>query len=93
MRLFVAVIDNNWIAFHASRVWTVDFAKQSWAAEKVRTLYGTLTHYKATSAMLVTTASFSKLAHAMAADNKFRLPHRGFADLVVWREEYGTHRR
>lgn len=61
--------------------------------EMVRTLYGTLTHYKATSAMLVTTASFSKPARAMAAEHKFQLSLRGFADLVIWLEKYGTHCR
>jgi HJR/Mrr/RecB family endonuclease len=58
----------------------------------VRTLYGTLCDYQASSAMLVTTSSYSKDAYALQQKHKYELSLRDYTDAAVWIQRYGTHR-
>ena len=50
----------------------------------VRTLYGTLADYQATSAMLVTTSSYSPDARAMQEKHKYQLSLKDYTDVAVW---------
>ncbi len=56
----------------------------------VRTLYGTLADYQASSAMLVTTSSYSKDAKAMQEKHKYQLSLRDYADVASWIQKYGN---
>jgi restriction system protein len=58
----------------------------------VRTLYGTLCDYQASSAMLVTTSSYSKDAQALQKKHKYELSLRNYTDVVGWIQRYGTHK-
>lgn len=55
----------------------------------VRTLYGTLADYQASSAMLVTTSSYSKDAHAMQEKHKYQLSLKDYTDVASWIQKYG----
>lgn len=55
----------------------------------VRTLYGTLADYQASSAMLVTTSSYSKDARAMQEMHKYQLSLKDYADVASWIQKYG----
>jgi len=55
----------------------------------VRTLYGTLADYQASSAMLVTTSSYSKDARAMQEKHKYQLSLKDYADVASWIQKYG----
>lgn len=55
----------------------------------VRTLYGTLADYQATSAMLVTTSSYSRDARAMQDKHKYQLSLRDYTDVASWIQKYG----
>jgi hypothetical protein len=56
----------------------------------VRTLYGTLADYQASSAMLVTTSSYSKDARAMQEKHKYQLSLRDYTDVASWIQKYGN---
>jgi len=56
--------------------------------EMVRTLYGTLCHYQANSAMLVTTSSFAKDARDFQKQHEWQLDLREYGDVVKWIEAY-----
>lgn len=58
----------------------------------VRTLYGTLTHYQASSAMLVTTSSYSKDARAMQEEHKYQLSLKDYTDVAGWIQRYGSRK-
>lgn len=58
----------------------------------VRTLYGTLCDYQASSAMLVTTSSYSKDAQALQKKHKYELSLRDYTDVAGWIQRYGTHK-
>jgi hypothetical protein len=58
----------------------------------VRTLYGTLCDYQASSAMLVTTSSYSKDAHILQQRHKYELSLRDYTDVAGWIQRYGTHK-
>ena len=59
----------------------------------VRTLYGTLCDYRATSGMLVTTTSFSNEACAMQRKHQYQLSLRDYTDVTSWIRHYGTNRK
>jgi len=48
----------------------------------VRTLYGTLNDYEASSAMLVTRSSYSKDARAMQEKHKYQLSLKDYTDVA-----------
>jgi len=54
----------------------------------VRELFGTLTHFEASSAMMVTTSSFSRDAIEFRNDHEYRLSLRDFRDVSRWIEKY-----
>jgi restriction endonuclease Mrr len=56
----------------------------------VRTPFETLTDYQATSAMLVTTSSYSPNARAMQEKHKYQLSLKDYTDVAVWIQKYGT---
>jgi restriction system protein len=56
----------------------------------VRTLYGTLNDYEASSAMLVTTSSYSKDARAMQEKHKYQLTLKDYTDVASWIQKYGN---
>lgn len=56
--------------------------------ELVRQLYGTLTDADASSAMLVTTSSFSPDAKAFQQRHRYKLALRDYGDVVQWIEGY-----
>lgn len=56
----------------------------------VRTLQGTLTDSPATSAMLVTTSSYSRDARAMQERHKYKLSLRDYTDVATWIQKYGS---
>jgi restriction system protein len=56
----------------------------------VRTLYGTLADYQASSAMLVTTSSYSKDARDMEQKHKYQLSLRDYTDVATWIQKYGN---
>jgi restriction system protein len=58
----------------------------------VRTLYGTLRDYQASSAMLVTTSSYSKDARALQQKHKYELSLREYTDVAGWIQRYGAHK-
>jgi hypothetical protein len=58
----------------------------------VRALYGTLCDHGATSAMLVTTSSFTSGAREWQRRHSYRLCLREYADLVTWLQHYGERR-
>jgi restriction system protein len=57
----------------------------------VRTLLGTLADYQATSAMLATTSTYSRDAHAMQEKHKYKLSLKDFADVVEWIQKFGKN--
>jgi len=59
------------------------------SVELVRTLYGTLHDYQASSAMLVTTSTFSKDARALQQRHRFQLSLRDYTDVAEWIQKYG----
>lgn len=59
----------------------------------VRTLYGTLNDYEASSAMLVTTSAYSKDARAMQEKHKYQLSLKDYTDVVSWIQKYGNRGR
>lgn len=56
--------------------------------ELVRTLYGTLTDAEASSAMLVTTSSFSPDARSFQQRHQYRLALRDYGHIVGWIDGY-----
>lgn len=56
--------------------------------ELVRTLFGTLHHYQANSAMLVTTSKFSPDARAFRQQHEYQLNLRDYGDVVNWIQGY-----
>lgn len=56
--------------------------------ELVRTLFGTLHHYEANSAMLVTTSKFSPDARAFRQQHEYQLNLRDYSDVVNWIQSY-----
>lgn len=58
----------------------------------VRTLYGTLCDYRATSAMLVTTSSYSKNARALQQRHRYQLSLRDYTDVAGWIQRYGVNK-
>ena len=58
----------------------------------VRHLYGTLVDYKANSAMLVTTSSFTKDAHEFQRRREYQLGLRDYGDVVQWIQRYKTNK-
>lgn len=54
----------------------------------VRTLLGTLEDYKATSAMLATTSTYSPKAKAMQEKHQFRLSLKDYTDVVGWIQRF-----
>jgi restriction system protein len=54
----------------------------------VRSLYGTLCDYQASSAMMVTTSSFSADAQAFQQKHQYQLALRDYFDLVRWIQGY-----
>jgi restriction system protein len=58
----------------------------------VRTLYGTLCDYQASSAMLVTTSSYSNDAREMQEKHRYQLSLRDHTDVAAWVQRYGTNR-
>lgn len=57
--------------------------------ELVRNLYGTLCDSQASSAMLVTSSSFTKDAKAFQQRHEYQLSLRDFSDIVGWIQKYG----
>jgi restriction system protein len=60
--------------------------------ELVRQLYGTLADADASSAMLVTTSSFSPDAKAFQQRHQYKLALRDYGNIVQWIEEYNRNR-
>jgi restriction system protein len=58
----------------------------------VRALYGTLCDYQATSAMMVTTSSYSKDAQALQKRHEYQLSLRDYVDVAEWIQRYGTNK-
>lgn len=56
--------------------------------ELVRGLYGTLYDHQASSAMLVTTSSFSADAHEFQKKHQWQLALRDYADVIGWLHRY-----
>jgi hypothetical protein len=56
----------------------------------VRSLYGTLCDYQASSAMMVTTSSFSADAQAFQQKHQYQLALRDYVDLARWIQGYKT---
>lgn len=56
--------------------------------ELVRQLYGTLTDAEASSAMLVTTSSFSPDARTFQKRHEYRLALRDYGNIVDWMDGY-----
>lgn len=54
----------------------------------VRTLYGTLTHYQANQAMLVTTSSFTKDAHDFREEHNWQLDLKEYSHIVGWLQDH-----
>jgi len=54
----------------------------------VRTLYGTLCDHQATSAMLVTTSTFSSDARQFQKKHQYELELREYGDVVQWIQQY-----
>ncbi len=61
--------------------------------ELVRGLYGTLMDAEASSAMLVTTSSFSPDAQSFQRRNKYKLALRDYGNVVEWVQDYGSTKR
>lgn len=59
----------------------------------VRSLYGTLCDYQASSAMMVTTSSFSADAQAFQHKHQYQLALRDYVDLARWIQGYKTSGR
>jgi hypothetical protein len=57
----------------------------------VRTLYGTLCDFQASSGMLVTTSSYSKDAHALQQKHKYQLSLKDYTDVAGWIQRYSTN--
>jgi restriction system protein len=57
--------------------------------ELVRQLYGTLIDADASSAMLVTTSSFSSGARAFQQKHQYKLALRDYGNIVQWIQDYG----
>jgi restriction system protein len=60
--------------------------------ELVRTLYGTLCDYQASSAMMVTTSTFSKDARSLQKKHEFQLTLHDYTDVVGWIMKHGRKR-
>lgn len=58
----------------------------------VRSLDGTLCDFQASSAMLVTTSTFSKDAHAMREKHKYQLSLRDYTDVAGWIQKHGANK-
>ena len=58
----------------------------------VRTLLGTLEDYRATSAMLATTSTYSPKAKAMQEKHQFRLSLKVYTDVVGWIQKFRENR-
>jgi HJR/Mrr/RecB family endonuclease len=58
----------------------------------VRTLLGTLEDYRATSAMLATTSTYSPKAKAMQEKHQFRLSLKDYTDVVGWIQNFREKR-
>jgi restriction system protein len=58
----------------------------------VRTLIGTLCDHQATSAMMVTTSSYSKDAHALQQRHQYQLSLREYGDVADWIQRYGANK-
>jgi restriction system protein len=56
----------------------------------VRTLYGTLCDYQATSGMLVTTSTYSPDAQAFQKNHQYQLSLRDYTDVAGWIQQYGA---
>jgi len=54
----------------------------------IRQLYGTLNHYKANSAMMVTTSTYSPFARSFQEEHKYELNLREYSDVVKWIDGY-----
>jgi len=59
----------------------------------VRTLYGTLCDYQATSAMLVSTSTYSADARALQQKHRYQLSLRDYTDVAVWIQRYGSKKQ
>jgi hypothetical protein len=57
----------------------------------VRTLYGTLRDFQASSAMLVTTSSYSRDAGTLQQRHRYELSLRDYTDVAGWIQRYGSH--
>jgi restriction system protein len=62
---------------------------RSVGVELVRQLYGTLVDADASSAMLVTTSSFSPEARAFQKRHEYKLALRDYGNVVQWIQDYG----
>jgi restriction system protein len=51
-----------------------------------------LRDYQASSAMLVTTSSYSKDARALQQKHKYELSLREYTDVAGWIQRYGAHK-
>lgn len=60
--------------------------------ELVRTLYGTLCDYQASSAMMVTTSTYSKDARSLQKKHEFQLSLHDYTDVVGWIMKHGRKR-
>jgi restriction system protein len=60
--------------------------------ELVRGLYGTLHHHQASSAMLVTTSTYSKVARAFEQQHRYQLALNDYTDVAGWIQKYRTHK-
>jgi restriction system protein len=58
----------------------------------IRTLLGTLADYQASSAMLVTTSSYSKDARAMEKKHEWQLALHDYIDVASWIQKHGNRK-
>ncbi len=58
----------------------------------VRALYGTLCDYQATNALMVTTSSYSKDAHALQKKHQYELSLKDYVGVAEWIQRYGTNK-
>jgi restriction system protein len=64
--------------------------KNKIGVDMVRTLLGTLADYRASSAMLVTTSSFTKDARAMEKKHEWQLALHDYIKVAEWIQKHGT---
>jgi Restriction endonuclease len=64
--------------------------KNKIGVDMVRTLLGTLADYQASSAMLVTTSSFTKDARAMEKRHQWQLALHDYIIVAEWIQKHGT---